>query len=52
MGKGSRKFATGLTVYMMERIIQEHAEARKKEKERDGSYAVKDLLDISEDQSA
>ncbi|KAF5474084.1 hypothetical protein F2P56_006017 [Juglans regia] len=41
---------------LMERILQEHEEARKKEKERDGAYAVKDLLDIlldiSEDQSA
>lgn len=41
---------------MLERIVQEHEEARKKEKERDGAYAVKDLLDIvldiSEDQSA
>lgn len=41
---------------MMERIIKEHAEVRKKEKDGDGDCAVKDLLhillDISEDKSS
>ncbi|XP_062167331.1 cytochrome P450 93A3-like [Alnus glutinosa] len=41
---------------MMERIIKEHEEARKKEKDMDGGYAVKDLLhillDIYEDKSS